>query len=514
MRRFVSAFRSAKPRKPLAWLLPMLMACTGAQAQDTVIWVTNTASAGAGSLSAALQSLQPSHPGWQEIRFSLPPGQPATIALSGGIPAITGPRVLITGIDHSAGVTIDGNFQPIFQVASTATTTELRLRSLRLQRGGRIGGGGCLSVLRPGTHADVQGMGFSQCRGYLGTDDPVRGGALRSEGRLSVADSTFTGNQILTMAGDHNTSDAWGGAIGAYGGHPLLIERSLFQDNEIHLINTLYVACESGHGGAIGLAMTGNADVRIRDSSFLRNRTRCRPLNQPNDIIGMGDGGAIVLYGRGDYRIERNYFEGNIGRRGGGIVGDQAHFSNLVIANNTFRDNRGNASGGGVGVINCCATTLDHNTFIDNTGSPSFGSQFAITGSPIMSIRYNVFSGATPACSSSFINSAQNIGLNAYSDSGCGFASDQDSVTDLGPMTDLFHPPGMYGGEVLTMRPVHGSLAIDFGPVDSPCAQSHDARGQVRPMDGDNDGQARCDLGAVEASYQDVIFRNGFQLGG
>ena len=504
-------FPAATVRRRLAGWLLLLLVSGGARAQDTILWVTNQNIGGPGSLIAAIQALQPSHPGWQEIRFNLGPGFNGQFLLSGPLPAITGPRVLISGTDFSTGIVIDGNFQPIFHVGANATTTELRLRSLRLQRGGRGGGGGCLSVLRPQTHADVQNVTFDQCRGYVGVGTPARGGAIRAEGRLTVADSIFTGNQIVTMAGDQNTSDAWGGAIGAYGDQAVLIERSLFQDNENYLINTLYIACESGHGGAIGLAMASNASAVVRSSTFLGNRNRCRPVSHPADIIGMGDGGAIVLYGRGDYRIEGNYFEGNIGRRGGGVVGDQAHFSNLVIANNTFKGNRGNASGGGVGVINCCATTLDHNTFIDNTGSSSYGSQFTITGSPITSIRFNVFSGPTPACSSSFINFAQNIGFNAYSDGGCGFASDVFSPIDQGSMADWFHPPTMNGGDVLTMRPVHGSLPIDFGIVDGQCPQSRDARGQVRPMDGDNDGQSLCDLGAVEASYQNLIFVNGFE---
>ena len=49
----------------------------------------------------------------------------------------------------------------------------------------------------------------------------------------------------------------------------------------------------------------------------------------------------------------------------------------------------------------------------------------------------------------------------------------------------FFAAPAMNGGEVLTMAPAYGSPVIDAGPDDAVCAAPYDARGTVRPLDGE-----------------------------
>lgn len=480
------------------------------QAQTTVLWVTTPAPSGPGSLGAAIAALQASHPGWQEIRFSLSAGA-NTIALSAPLPPINGPRVRIDGADSGAGVIIEGNLHALFTVPAAASTVELEVRNLRLQRGGRIGRGGCLGVFRSETATHVQDVHFDRCRAYLGATTPARGGAVYSEGALTVLDSMFTENGIVNTVDAGDTADALGGALAMQSNRPLTVYGSLFQGNYIRLVNALPSFCASGHGGAIALAMSADAQAVVAESTFLGNITPCSNPAHPSEVPQAGDGGAIVLYGRGTYRIASNYFQANRGRRGGALMADQAHFSTLAIVNNTFHQNIASASGGGVAVINCCATTLDHNTFVANTGlSTSYGSQFAIIGSPISAIRYNAFSGSTPACTSGFITSAQNITLNAYSDGGCGFTGETGSLSNLGAM-DFFGTPAWFGGATFTMRPAQGSVAIDAGPAGAPCPALYDARGVIRPLDGNGDGTSACDIGAHEASYIDLIFASGFQ---
>lgn len=482
------------------------------------LWVTNTGSHGAGSFAAALAALDPASPVQQRIRFgfntTVPVGISNVIHLNGPLPDLDGTNVLIDGSDVSAGVIIDGGGHPILTLPATATTTRLQVSNLVLRRGGRIGRGGCMAIDKAGVAASLSNVDFEDCRAYLEAGTAARGGALFSASGVAIADAMFLRNEVLSLAGTDQFADAAGGALAFETAGAVTIERSLFQANRVYLTNTLPSFCASGHGGAIAFAMAGGALVQLRGSSFIENSTPCRNPTVTYDLAATGDGGAVVIYGTGTHRYSGNFFSGNLGRRGGGIGVDQAFGSTLEFVNNTFTGNRGFASGGGVGVINCCVVTLHHNTFIDNLGSPTYGSQVAMVGGGLASMRYNALSGATPTCTPPFSLSANaNVSYNAYSDAGCDIDVETDAQVDLGPLP--FAAPAMLGGDVLTMAPVYGSTMIDAGPPGAACADLFDARGVVRPIDGDQDGSAACDVGAIESSYvpprPPEVFADGFE---
>jgi CSLREA domain-containing protein len=84
------------------------------------------------------------------------------------------------------------------------------------------------------------------------------------------------------------------------------------------------------------------------------------------------------------------------------------------------------------------------------------------------------------------------LGGNIDGDGTCNLieASDQPNTDpDLGPLADN-------GGPTETHLPNTGSPAIDLG-LDDPCP-GVDQRGAARPQDGDGNGTATCDVGAVE----------------
>jgi hypothetical protein len=72
--------------------------------------------------------------------------------------------------------------------------------------------------------------------------------------------------------------------------------------------------------------------------------------------------------------------------------------------------------------------------------------------------------------------------------------------------TPLLSGLGDQGGPTPTHLPLVGSPLLDTG--DPQCSGA-DQRGITRPVDGDGDGQARCDIGAVES--RPWIFRNSFE---
>ena len=478
-----------------------------------VIWVTNSNNFGAGSYTAALAQLQPiATP--QEIRFSYPSTQ--TIYLNGPQSVIVGSDVRIDGADMFGNVIIDGAGWTQATVPSGSATAKLTIANLTLRHGQQIGTGGCVKVANAGTATILDHVQFIECKAFVDATTPARGGAVYAAGALTVADSSFERNEVLTLGASAETNNANGGALSSEGAHNVTIVRSVFTDNRVYLFNSLPSFCSSGAGGAVHLYLPGASSVgTISDSTFTGNTTACRRPGTGYDLIGVGDGGAASLNSdSGTFQIERNFFENNTGLRGGALAFINASFTQANIINNTLRANRGMASTGGVSFVNCCYAKLINNTFSDNrSGSDQFPSQyggaFAINVGTLELVNNLVDNAGagSPSCSYYFgqVTSSHNL----YSDAACPLPTADPSSLVTGPMSWLGAPKNL-GGSVLVMPPAYGSPAIDSGE-DARCAL-YDARGVVRPLDGDGDGAAHCDVGALESSYVDRIFRNGFEL--
>jgi len=366
------------------------------------------------------------------------------------------------------------------------------------------GGGGGLALL---TDAAVEDSVFrnNQVTSEAFAFDEGGGG-------ISIAqDVDFQPTVTVLRSSILNNLAPLGGGIGSANAN-LTVTNSTIANN--NATNTF------GGGGGIGFTQDNTfgslprVTLSVIDSLIQRNLSAADAAG-----IGIADADASIL---------RTTVELNIanGRAGGiGIIGN-SNSPTLSIEQSTISRNQAGANGGGIAAVNAGLQALNV-TVSDNTSdgfgggvaysnnNDSLSSLIAFTtiasNSTLTGQGSNVASDALPlAFASSLI--ADPIGVNASgtnflagpgniqsasfnldSDGSGGFSSlgDQSNVDPrIGPLAN-------YGGPVQTRALLAGSPAID-GSDTPPLAV--DARGFVRPQDGNADGEARNDIGAFEAA--------------
>lgn len=166
--------------------------------------------------------------------------------------------------------------------------------------------------------------------------------------------------------------------------------------------------------------------------------------------------------------------------------------------------------------------TLNNSTVTDNW-APSGGGIYNMRAGAWVYARNSVVADQTWSADDCLNNlgTFQSYGYNIESGTSCGFTAegDQQVVDPVG-----LRPLGDYGGSTETCALLVGSAAIDagdpggcYGDADSngvldalPMDRDQRGSGYWRPADGDWDGIARCDAGAVE--FQ-MLFADGFESG-
>lgn len=205
------------------------------------------------------------------------------------------------------------------------------------------------------------------------------------------------------------------------------------------------------------------------------------------------DGGGI--YNFGTTTLLNSLISGNTASNGGGISSQ----TTLLLINSTISGNDGGVSGGGIKVVG--TTDLYNATITENEASQGGGLYiFGTLNAKNSIIGGNIDRSAgtpDPDCSGTLISQGYNlIGDTA----GCTIVGTTGNITGVNPNLG---PLQNNGGATLTHALQAGSPAIDAGHP-SGCADPNgvtltiDQRGFARPIDGDGDGNARCDMGALE----------------
>ncbi|MBK8027816.1 MAG: hypothetical protein IPK19_42190 [Chloroflexi bacterium] len=162
-------------------------------------------------------------------------------------------------------------------------------------------------------------------------------------------------------------------------------------------------------------------------------------------------------------------------------------FNTLTVANSTFS---GHPSGGSALFVAGGTTTIRNSTFQSASTSTTDGDALYVQSVGTLMIQNTVFAGheGGSRCAGQTNSIAATASLST--DASCpGFTQVALNDLHLGTLGDN-------GGFTETIALLTGSVAIDGGD-NTTCTES-DQRGASRPVDGDTNGSAVCDVGAFE----------------
>jgi hypothetical protein len=439
------------------------------------------------------------------------------------------PPAAKTTIDGGGKITLSGqNARQLFAVGTGASLT---LRNIVLANGFSGGDGGAIFN---GFNAGDGGVLILENSAIRDSKASLSGGAIVSTGPLTITNCLFEGNRALnggalypkfpsapttivnSVLRDNHATDittnGWGGAILAFGGAPVTIERSDISTNSaqdgggIYIFpassvtlngSTLHDNKASGNGGGVYALNGGTAtltNVTLSGNrgnsgggfySYDSTATLTNVTLSGNSAISSGGG---LHTDRGTATLTNATFNGNSAGEGGGIsnYNGTATLTNVTLSGNSAND------GGGLYNFNGTATLVNV-TMSGNSAISSGGGIYQLGVVKILALKNSIVANSPTGrnCFQKYPDSPiTSNGFNLSSDTSCAkflnLPSDRNNQDPLlGPLADN-------GGPTLTHmpqpNPLPGSPAIDQG---SGCPPT-DQRGATRPV-----GPA-CDIGAVE----------------
>lgn len=207
----------------------------------------------------------------------------------------------------------------------------------------------------------------------------------------------------------------------------------------------------------------------------------------------VGDGGG-VFSGAGRLHVVRSTVARNTARNSGAgltVAGPTSIVQSTVSGNQVLESFGGGTDrGGGIRALSSARVDLAFSTLAENS-SVLPGATIAADEGAVVRLAATIVAGAGPGADCD--RAVRSGGGNLAADTSCHLKGrgDREGVDpDLGPL-------GYAGGPTPVHVPAAGSPAVDSLVAGHPCP-ARDQRGAPRPQDGDGDGVARCDRGAVE----------------